>query len=798
LFKQFIRTAINHLWRNRLYSLINITGLTLGLICTLLAILYVRDEMGYDRFHKNAPQLYRLTTTIVNPLDNSERLVGTTGQVQGPAFKAAIPEISDFVRVFGLIGTNVTSSNKSLAVRTLYADKNFFELFSFPLIHGNAISVLKEPYSMVISESTAMKFFGTADAVGKTLKIEEGHGIEVMTVTGIAKDAPANSSIRFDMVVPFTYLQLMFDDNNWLNQYLTTFILLHPTANPKIVAQKFSNVFQVNAKNQLSESKMNAAEFKFGLVPFTSTHLQPLALEQYGTSDEERGLSDGSTITYSYMLMGIVSFILLMACVNFINLNIAGSLKRAKEISIRKISGSNRRQIVIQFLGEALILFLIAFILAILFCQILLPVFNQLANKKISFSQLFAPELFLYGGAIMCVCVLVAGLYPAIMLSLFNPAEVLYNRQKLNRKNIFGKSLIVLQFTLAVSLIIATIVYYSQIDFISTKELGYNPADIIKIHLPPQRVDKKMISIFRNELLHDQSIKQITSEMGLGSGPVSVDGREFNSTTASIDEYYLPTLRVQLKEGRNFSGIYGTDSTNAVIVNETFVHAAGWDNPIGQKIRLSDEKKLMTVIGVIKDYHFGSLREKIAPELLMMGNVEYILIKIAKGKIPQALSLVEKTHRKIIPDHYYQFEFLDNENAIVYQNDKRWQQIISFATVIAIIICCIGLFGLAYYSTQQRIKEIGVRKVLGASVTNISLLLVRDFLILVIIAIIIASPIAWYSMQNWLQQFAYRISISWWMFGTGGLIALGIASMTVSFQSIKAALANPVKSLRTE
>jgi hypothetical protein len=256
--------------------------------CALLAILYVRDEMSYDRFHKKAPQLYRLTTTVINAQDNTEQLVGTTGQVQGPAFKTAIPEISDFVRIFGLIGINVIGSNKSLAVTTLYVDKNFFELFSFPLIHGNAMTVLKEPHSIVLSENTARKFFGTTDVVGKTLKIEEGNGIETLTITGVAKDAPTNSSIRFDALVPFSYLQTMFDDKNWLNQYLTTFILLNPGANPKIVEQKFSKVFQVSAKEQLSDSKMDAASFKFGLVPFTSIHLNPLGLESYGTTDEER------------------------------------------------------------------------------------------------------------------------------------------------------------------------------------------------------------------------------------------------------------------------------------------------------------------------------------------------------------------------------------------------------------------------------------------------------------------------------------------------------------------------------
>jgi len=445
----------------------------MGMTCALLAILYVRNEMGYDRFHKKAQQLYRLTTTITDQ-DGSQQIVGTTGQVQGPAFKATIPEILDYVRMLGMDGINMSANNKSLAVKNLFVDESFFNMFSFPLLYGNPKTVLSDPFSLVLSEATALKFFGRTDVIGKTLKIEEGRGIENLTITGVAKNAPANSSVQFDVLVPFKYLQLMFTDKNWLNQYLTTFILLRPAVNPKAVDKKFVKVFEINAKEQLPEEKNLPNRYQFGLLPITDIHLHSLGLNPYGTADEERGLSGGSTITYSYILMGIVAFILLMACVNFINLSISGSLKRAKEIGVRKIAGSTRWQIVSQFLVEAAILCFISYIFAISLAKLLLPVFNQLADKQISLSDLNAFSLFFYGAILMLICIVVAGVYPAIALSLFNPAEVLYNKQKLNGKNLFGKSLIVLQFTLAVSLIISTIIYYRQMNFISNEDLGYD------------------------------------------------------------------------------------------------------------------------------------------------------------------------------------------------------------------------------------------------------------------------------------------------------------------------------------
>src|SRR5665213_646727 len=354
MFKNYFKTAWQHLLRNKTFTLINIAGLSLGMACTILAILFVNNELSYDRFHQNTSQLYRLTTTITNA-DNSKQTVGTTGQVQGPAFKAAIPEIVDYVRILGVNDVNLTANNKSLPLKNIYADSNFFHVFSFPLLHGNSAQALANPNSIVLSQNTAIKIFGKDDVVGKVVQIEEGNGVKNLIVSGIAKNAPSNSSIQFDVVVPFSYLQAMFKDGNWLSQYLTTFILLKQHTSSKEVEQKFSKVFAANAQNQLAEAGSTVKQFQFGLIPITEIHLNPMNLASNGSAAEERGLSNTSSISYSYALSGIIAFIVLMACINFINLNIAVASKRSKEIGIKKIIGSSRRNIVFQFLTEACI-----------------------------------------------------------------------------------------------------------------------------------------------------------------------------------------------------------------------------------------------------------------------------------------------------------------------------------------------------------------------------------------------------------------------------------------------------------
>ena len=797
MLKNHFQTAWRYLLRNKTFTIINIAGLSLGMTCAVLAILFVNDEVSYDLFHQNAAQLYRLTTTIINA-DNSKQTFGTTGQVQGPAFKAAIPEIEQYVRILGTNDLNVTGNNKSLAVNNIYADNNFFNVFSFPLLYGNAMQALLNPNSIVLSQNTAIKFFATDNVVGKIMQVEEGNGVKNLIVTGVAKNPPTNSSIRFDVVIPFSYLQIMFKDGNWLNQYLTTFILLKPKIDRKSVEHKFSRVFAANARPQLKDAGFGVERFQFGLAAITSVHLNELSLTSDATAAEERGLSNTSTIIYSYILSGIISFIVLMACINFINLNIAVASMRSKEIGIRKIIGSSRSKIVFQFLTEAFIASFISFFFAIVISNLFLPLFNKLSGKEFSFNDFFNTSFFIYGFILMAVCIILSGAYPAFKLSSINPIKALLRKQKSSVNNYLGKALIVFQFTLAVALIIITCVYFNQMKFISKKDLGYNPHDIIVINLPPQRTDGRVIDVLKNEFLNNESILKVTNEIGSSPANMIVNGKQLSGRKNGIDVSYLSTLGIGLKEGRNFYAGNSGDSSSSILINETFARAAGLQNPIGHQLKIGDDLYPKTIIGIIKDYHYGSLKENIQPQVFTLGNGDYMLVKIKKGKETKALYSLNSIFKSIFPGHFYKYQFLDDEIASAYQSDERWQQIITYVSVIAIFICCIGLFGLSVFVAQHRIREIGIRKVLGASVSGIAAMLSKDFLKLVIISIFIASPFAFLIMSKWLQSYAYRVQISWSVFLIAGMLAILIALITISFQSIKAAKANPVKSLRTE
>lgn len=734
------KIAYRHLLRNKVFTFINLTGLTLGMTCALFAILFVKDEMSYDRWHHNASRLYRLTTLITHPNDGTQQFVATTGQVQGPAFKSAIPEIADYVRILGTGGLNLTGNNKSLAVKNIYADSNFFSMFSFPLVSGNAKTVLTDPRSIVLSESTALKFFGTTDIVGKMLTIEESRGMENLVV----------------------------------------------------------KVFTIRAKSQLAGSNLHPDQFRFGLAPITDIHLKPLALEGLGAEDGEKGLSGASNIVYSYILSGIIGFILLMACVNFINLTIAGSLKRTKEIGIRKIIGSGRKSIIIQFLTETALVCCGSYILSIVLSKLLLPIFNELSGKTISLSLSVNAGFLIDGAVLMIGCIIIAGLYPALMISSFNPLRSIAGKLKSGGRNYFGKGLIVFQFALAIGLVTASCVYYYQMKFISARDLGYNPHDIIKIGLPIQRMDSNVVQSFRNALLMTPSVNGVARVEGITMGSVITNGKEVIVRANSIDENYLSTLEIPLKEGRNFYSRNARDSAGSVIVNEAFERAAGYQHAVGHQLIDPTDHRLRTIIGVVRDYHYASLKEDIRPVVLRFGYTENVLVKVQHGKDIQALSAISEAFKRIFPNHYFEYQFLDDENLTAYQADKKWEQIIFYAAGIALVICCIGLFGLSIFVAQRRVKEISIRKVLGASVAGITTLLAKDFIKLVILAIAIATPLAWLAMNEWLESFAYRIHIEWWIFALSAFISIAIALFTLSVQSIRAALANPVKSLRAE
>ena len=806
MLRNYLKIAFRNLLRNKVHSAINIGGLAVGMASALLVLLFVRDEHNYDQFHEKTPQLYRLTTTVINK-DGVQQQRGSSGQVQGPTFKAALPEVLDYVRILG-VNFNVIGEHKALGLQGLFADPHFFRLFTYPLIHGDWRTALDSPNSIVLTEQTARKFFGKTDVVGKLLNVEDGDHLESFVVTAVTKTLPINASIQFELLLPFQKLQQSFNDSNWLNQYLSTFLLLHPTANTQTVEAKFLTVFQANAHEQLREAQKQEGQqpqLRFGLQPITDLHLNVAGLDAEKGGSIEHGLSGGSTRTYSYVLLSIMAFILVIVCVNFINLSLAGALKRAKEIGVRKVVGSSRTQVISQFMTESALLCVLAFGLAILLSVITLPVFNQLAAKQLPFSFLTDAMLILSGIGILLGCVLLTGLYPAITVSITNPIQVLYGRQQVSQRDRLGRSLTVVQFVLAVGLIVATLVYNQQMSLMVHKYLGYDPTSIIRLEIPDKQSTTTLIQRFRQELLRHPVIRRVAAASDnsipvVSERPTIINGREVRYVSTRMDDEFLPVLNLKLRQGRNFSVAFGSDSANSVLVNEAFVKAAGWSNPIGQRFieNWVGDNQHLTVIGVVKDYHYGSLRYPIQPQILTLKPASLVWIKYEPGKQLQTLAILQRVFRKQFPNFNFRYSFLSSDTESLYQNDRRWQQIIQYTAGLSILLCGIGLFGLATFTAEARTKEIGVRKVLGASVFSIATLLSKDFLKLVLIAIVIASPIAWYAMDKWLQDFAYKITIAWWVFALAGLLAVGIALLTVSFQSVKAALMNPVKSLRSE
>lgn len=807
MLRHYLKTALRHLSGNKLYASINVIGLSAGITCTLLAVLYWKDEHSFDEFHQNNPHLYRITSSFVNEKGERGPIVGNTGHVHGPAFKAGTPEVKEMVRVLGGdIGTSLVYEGKTLGIKPLWVDSAFFDVFSFQVIKGNKATALKEINSVVVTETLAKKLFNTTDAVGKLLAQEADPSFKrlkkPLVVTAVVKDPPGNSSLQFDALLTFSFMELSFQNNNWFGAWLGSFVVLNPAADPEKVKEKFNAIYDKHAKVQVNDPDYNWNSFdpkgRYGLQPMTDIHFNTAL----GTSGwNEGGVVNVASPVYSYAFMGIALFILLMATINFINISIAGSLKRAKEVGIRKISGGKSRHIILQFLLESAILCLVSFLIAVLLMGVLLPLFNNVTGKRLFLSEIFDLQLLFYFIILFVGIILLTGLYPSLVLSRFEASKVLYNKQKLSGRNIFGRSLVVLQFSLAIFLVAGTIVYYSQMNFIRTKDLGYNPSHIITTAVEGDRGDyAAILNYLGNNLRSEPSIKSVAFGNNDGSHDVEINGRKFESGLKAADENYLSLMEIPLLMGKNLSA----GEKNTAIVNEAFVRAAGLQHPIGETISTVwfHDTTYKRIIGVFKDYHFASLREPIKPMMIHApqdaGQGYVLWIKYEKVNQQKALAATEKIFKTIMSTAIYQYHFLDEKNAAEYIQEKRWQKVINFASLLAFILCSLGLFGLAHLSTQQRVKEIGIRKVLGASVVQIVGLFTSSFLKLVLIAILIALPVAWFVISKWLENFAYRIEAGWWMFALAGFVAILVAAITVSAQVINAAVVNPVKSLKSE
>ena len=793
MLRHYLTTALRHIRRHRVYAIINVAGLSLGLACTMLIILYVKDETSYDRFHPRVNRIFRIDRELTR--DNGNKVQGgNSGYFQGPHFKARIPEIETFVRV----QEAMVNLRRGADVQAQYGrrvDPNFFSVFNFPLLSGSPASALTQPHSVVITEDLALAQFGTKDAVGKTIEIQGDDGFVPYLVTGVARNCPQNSSIKFQLLLPLAEpAEAESHVENWFNFFLTTFVVVSPGADIRAVDQKMQRVFETDGGDAIKliqqKYQIHNIGMSYFLQPMTDIHLSVKA-------GADEGLSDASDPVYSYVLSGIALFILLIACINFINLTVARSLKRAREIGVRKVIGGQRRQLVLQFMGESFLLCLGAFVLAILIAQALLPWFNQLSNKALSFSYLLDIRLAAGYVGLLLATGLLAGFYPALVLSHYQPVQTLYNRLTLRGKNYLQKGLVVFQFMLAAFLIVATLTLVSQLNYLTSQPLGYDDSNLLTVY------GGGNVSVFEKELLKNPAILGVApTNDGTPGTTVRVNGgtTNINVIMQTVDSSFLPALRIPMVGGRNFSPLFPSDSTHSVLVNEAFVKEAGWANPIGQSVRFYEPKDTTyTVVGVVRDYHYKPLTEKIAPQVFLMGgNNGIVYIKIAPHHETTVLPYIEKTFKEVFPLTPYYYDFKDQMNAASYEAEEKWKQMVLFGAALTIFISCIGLFGLSVLSAERRTKELGIRKVLGASTSRLVALLSADFLRLVLVALLIALPLAWVGASRWLERYPYRISLTGWMFALAGGIVVVLAMGTISFQAVRAARRNPVGNLRTE
>jgi len=797
MFRNYFKTAWRNLLRHKIYSFINVAGLSTGLACAMLILLYVQDEVSYDRFHKNIDRIYRIDKQVTKAAGSVSN-GSYTGYFPGPRFSAKIPEIQSFVRFQPAqadikVGTDIQSQPVYLV------DANFFSVFSFPLLSGWAGSVLTQPNSAVINEDMAIRYFGTTDAIGKIISIRQDSAFKPFVITGVAKNCPQNSSIKFQVLLPLKVSAAdESNNNNWFNSFLSTFVVLSPGADINAVNGKMNKVFESDASEAISQIKSTYKVKSIGI----SYMLEPLAAIHLGklVPDGDEILRDKSNPEFSYILSAIAIFVLLIACINFVNLTLARSVKRAKEIGIRKVIGGTAKQLRIQFLSESFLLCLFAFVIAIGVVILVLPVFCQLSNKVLSLSYLFNLRLVISYIGLLLATGLLAGFYPSMVLSNYNPVETLYSRFNLAGKSYLQKVLVVFQFSLASFLIIGAIAVFLQFNFLTTQSLGYDDSDVVTVSKFP--LSRNEAAIFKQELLKNPDVTAVAAKNG-GDNNNTVktgDDEQVNIAVETIDASYLPLLKIPVIAGRNFSADHAADFKQSALVNEAFVRQAGWKQPLGQQIK-TFAGETYTVIGVVKDHHFRPLTEKITPQFFSMDpatSYGVLYIKLRAGTETASLQYIAKTFKTLFPLSPFSYAFKQEQNEQHYAAEARWKKILLFSAVLTVFISCIGLFGLSVLAAEKRIKEIGIRKVLGASVSGIVTILSADFLKLIFIALAPSIPLAWLATGHWLQHYPYRISLSWWLFASAALLVIVVALVTIGFQSVKAAMAKPVKSLRSE
>jgi putative ABC transport system permease protein len=799
MYKSYFKIGWRNILKTKIFSTIKILSLSIGLSVCMLIFLYIKDEITYDQFHEHKARLYRITRTFVMG-DNPHELTGITNAVVGETFAREIPDIQQCVRINSIMVT-VKKGNEVFMESPLAVDENFFSVFTFPLRHGDIKTALGNPMAVVLSEKAAKKYFGKTDALGKTVEMKLYNEFELFTVTAIMEDPPANSTFKPDLVVPFQYAEKYNDNQGWTGGSVHTFVLLSHLADVGSTEEKMQALFDKHASEEIMARVRERGEKRdifLGLQPLTQIHLNTREAEA------GNGLVDRSDPVYSYILTCIAAFILVIACINFINLSIAQSLKRSKEIGIRKVAGSTRKQLMMQFFTETFLVSAAAFTIALILTVYILPFFNVLSGKKLSLSYLSDGYLWVGYFLLLLATSVISGIYPLFILSAFKPMKSLYGKQILAGKNYLTKSLLVLQFSLTIILIVSTITIYTQLHYILNANLGFNSKDLVKIDIPINKSSDLLPEAFKRALAHESQIISIAAKNGGRSiTSVKVGERTIAIENNKIDDRFLPTLEIAVVAGRNFSTDHPSDVIDAVLVNERFVKEVGWEtaDAVGKAVSFVRNRKSVTIVGVVSDYHFSSLKEPITPALYSMDpGFDYgqIWVKIKSDDIPYTLRLLERTYKDLVPYFPYSYEFMEDIHTGLYETETTWKQIITMSSLLFIFISCTGLFGLSMLTVEKRTKEISIRKVLGASVGGIVQMLSSDFVKLILLSIFIGSPVAWIAMNRWLEHFAYRIDIEWWMFVLAGMVTVVIALLTVSLQAVRAALVNPINSLRSD
>ena len=810
MLSNYLKIALRNLLKQKVYSVINVFGLAVGMACCLLILALVHNEWSYDAFHEDADTIYRVHIHALTPEGEVEVKAGQPLPL-GPTLLAEMPEVEQAARLQYTGAVVKAEGTNAFEEQVLFTDASFFEVFSFRVMAGNAAQPLPAPDAVVLTADMAQKYFGETDPVGQRLRISLGGAFEEFVVTAVAEKPPANSSITFGIVLPLERSQSYIQWGDlWTSWVANTYVRLGAAEQaaalteklPGFVEQHYGPMVQTwRILQWLSEEE---GAFQLQLQPLGDIHFAPAVQQAQTPATDPR---------YPLLLAALAFAILLIACINFTTLAVGRAARRAKEVSLRKVLGAVRLQLMKQFWGEALLLSVLAALLGLALTEAFLPFFNDLTGKTLGLAYLQeAPAMLMLLGLTLGTALL-AGAYPAVYLSRFHPIETLKKSVRAQGKNRWMQSLVVVQFALSIFFIAGVLVVSGQVRYLKNKNLGFDGEQVVVIptHSTDLAESEQRVNTFKNEALRHPNVVQVAAAStsfgrGLSWNSFSTDDGAHFVYTNRIDYDFIETLEMEVAAGRDFSEAFHGDAQQGVLVNEALVKDFGWGDPVGQVLEgfsLDVEGTITpTVVGVVKDYHFQSLHNAIEPMVLFLrprdDAYRYLFARLHGDDLPGTLAVLEAAWLRAAPDRPFTYYFLDDDFDRQYRAEEQWEQVVTYAALFALLIACLGLFGLAAFTAERRTKEIGIRKTLGASAPGLAVFLSKDFLKLVLLANVLAWPVAYLLLNHWLARFAYHIEISWWIFLMAGLAALGIALVTVSYQTLRAALADPVRSLRYE